>query len=120
MQALGCRVSQEISVHAKEAAGGFQSARRWCVRTDFSGNPECCQARKGRVLACCEAAVLDNRDQRGPEAVSSRCLDVSLLDSPLPLPFLSLSIHYPLPVNPQNALNQMTSWRAQLHGIKIL
>lgn len=116
MQALGCRVSQEISLHAKEAAGGFQSARRQCVRTDFSGNPEFCQARKGRVLACCEAAVLSETRGSWKQLV----LDVSLLDSPLPLPFLSLSIHYPLPVNPQNALNQMTSWRAQLHGIKIL
>lgn len=116
MQALGCRVSQGISVQAKEAAGGFPSARRRCMRTEFSGNPEGCQAPKGRMLACSEAAVLS--ETRG--ARRQLVLNVSLLDSALSPPLLSLPIHYPLPVNPQNALNQMTSWRIQLYGIKIL
>ena len=112
----GCRVSQGISVQAKEAAGGFQSARRQCMRTEFSGNPEGCQAQKGRMLACSEAAVLSETGGAWRQLV----LDVCLLDSALSPPLLSLPIHYPLPVNPQNALNQMTSWIIQLYGIKIL
>ena len=82
MQARGCRVSQGISVQAKEAAGGFQSARRRCMRTEFSGNPEGCQAQKGRMLACSEAAVLSETGGAWRQLV----LDVCLLDSALSPP----------------------------------
>ena len=107
------RRSQRMPRRLQEASRLLEDSV--CALT-FQETPECCQAWKGRVLACCEAAVLS--ETRG--ARKQLVLDVSLLDSPLPLHLLSLSIYYPLPVNPQNALNQMTSWRTQLHGIKIL